>query len=178
MKTIKKQLIAIGVNSKGKTIEFKVSDITGKLYCSDKDLVSLTIPEGVKSVYCNYNQLTKLVLPKGVKEVYCYYNQLTELILPEGVIEVYCYSNNLTKLILPEGVKWVSCSDNQLPRISNCGDSQRNIYPFKTTGGNKVIKIGCGLFSKEKAIKAISNKYYSEDAIEYIKKVEEAFKLI
>ena len=81
-------MVAIGITSSGNRKEFEIFD--GRLFCYNKDLVSLEIPEGVKEVYCSRNKLTELVLPSGVTHVYCYKNQLTELVLTDSVTDVRC----------------------------------------------------------------------------------------
>ena len=57
-------MVAVGITSDGKRLEFNCSD---KLYCSYNDLVSL----GVKYVYCSYNKLTELILPESVESLWC-----------------------------------------------------------------------------------------------------------
>ena len=83
----RKKLIATGIDIHGEKHEFNCNLL--RLWCPNFQLVSLTIPEGVKRVSCGNNQLKELKLPEGVTHVYCRDNQLTELILPEGVKYLY-----------------------------------------------------------------------------------------
>ena len=55
----------------------------------------------------------------------------------------------------------------------NCGRLNRVIYILKDNP-NK-IHIGCGKFTKEEAIEAISKKYSGKEQQEYINKVNECF---
>ena len=102
MKEKKQKLIAIGIDIHGKKIEF---DCTDGLECFYKQLISLTVPEGVTHIRCFNNQLTKLTIPMGVKYINCTQNQLTELIIPEGVERVRCWSNQIKELNLPNSVR-------------------------------------------------------------------------
>ena len=81
-------MVAVGITSDGKRIEFDCSD--GILFCYYNDLVSLEVFDGVKRVYCHNNKLTELIIPKGVKEVYCWNNLLKELIIPDSVELILC----------------------------------------------------------------------------------------
>jgi len=74
---------AIGIDIDGKEQRFKCS--YGWLHCPSNELISLTIPVGVKSVSCWGNQLIELILPEGMETVSCSNNQLTHLNLPESV---------------------------------------------------------------------------------------------
>ena len=80
-------MVGVGITSKGKRLEFVCNDI---LSCHNSDLVSLEVPDGVKSVYCYGNQLTELIIPKSVKTVYCNNNKLTELIITDSVTLLSC----------------------------------------------------------------------------------------
>ena len=82
---------------------------------SNKNIVELVLPDGVRLDHCYNNQLTELNLPESVEWVSCENNQLKELNLPEGIEEVSCENNQLTELNLLEGVKWVSC--DYIPNI-------------------------------------------------------------
>ena len=62
-------MVAVGITNKGKRLEFVCID--GILYCCDNDLVSLNIPEGVKTLSCENNLLTELFLPESVKKLWC-----------------------------------------------------------------------------------------------------------
>ena len=61
-------MVAVGITSKGNSIEFECNDI---LFCSYEDLVSLEVPEGVKKVWCRDNKLTKLKIPESVTMLIC-----------------------------------------------------------------------------------------------------------
>jgi len=78
-----KELIAIGIDIYGNKREFDCGD--GTLFCWNKQLISLTIPEGVINLSCENNQLTELILPEGIDKVWCYGNQITQLTLPDSV---------------------------------------------------------------------------------------------
>ena len=76
--------IAIGIDVNGKEIEFDFYG--GYLNCEYRNLVSLTVPEGVTHVWCHNNQLTELIIPEGVERVECEYNQITRLDMPDSVV--------------------------------------------------------------------------------------------
>ena len=57
---------------------------------SDKNIVELILPSGIKRVYCNNNQIKELILPSGIEYISCENNNITGLILPSGVKTVYC----------------------------------------------------------------------------------------
>lgn len=81
-------LKAVGINSKGERIEFEIG--TRFFHCTNEDLISLKIPDGVKKVWCNNNLLTELILPEGVIELYCWDNKLTELKIPSSIKKLSC----------------------------------------------------------------------------------------
>ena len=85
-------MLAIGYNSKGERKEFDCFNCFDfkSLLCSNKDLISLILPEGVISVYCHDNNLSELIIPSGVEMVYCYNNLITELIIPSSVNLLSC----------------------------------------------------------------------------------------
>ena len=62
-------MVAVGITSKGKRIEFDCR--YGNLFCYSTDLISLEIPEGVKKVLCWGNLLTELILPESVESLWC-----------------------------------------------------------------------------------------------------------
>ena len=99
---MEKKLIATGIDILGDRREFDCS--SGYLWCDKRDLISITIPEGVVEAYCHHNLITELTLPKGIREVFCAANQLTELILPEGIKSVSCEDNKITLLDIPDSV--------------------------------------------------------------------------
>ena len=80
-------MVAIGIDVHGKEIDFKriIYEDLWCLWCQERELVSLTIPEGVTHVYCYDNQLTELKLPEGVTHITCYDNSITHLDLPDSV---------------------------------------------------------------------------------------------
>ena len=80
-------MIATGIDIHGEERGFDCTD--GILWCQYSNLISLTIPEGVRIVRCNSNQLTTLILPVGIEQISCDDNQLTELKLPEGVTRLF-----------------------------------------------------------------------------------------
>ena len=48
------------------------------------------IKQGTKVIWCKNRQLTELILPDGIKRVYCNNNQITELTLPNDILVVRC----------------------------------------------------------------------------------------
>ena len=62
---------------------------------------------------------------------------------------------------------------NILNIVHYCGKNNRPIYITKNNP-TKVV-IGCGKFTKEKAIEAINKKYNGNEALDYINKVNECF---
>ena len=81
------KLIGIGIDVDGFRYEFECRCNT--LYCTGKQLVFLTIPEGVTHVYCFHNQLTSLNLPEGVESVSCCENQITYLDIPDSLRNIH-----------------------------------------------------------------------------------------
>ena len=77
--------------------------------------------------------IVELILPSGVKNVWCHNNQIKELLLPSGIQNVYCENNNITGLILPAGIRNVSCDDGAIkdPIIYKDWDSNIKIYFYK-----------------------------------------------
>ena len=63
-------LKAVGITNKGKRLEFKVNR-NGYLFCPNRDLVSLEIPDGVEAMFCVDNVLTELIIPESVKALDC-----------------------------------------------------------------------------------------------------------
>ena len=81
-------LKAVGYTNTRERKEYDCNDSI--LSCSNQDLVSLDIPEGVKYVSCYNNFLTKLNIPEGVKEVWCRNNNIKELNLPDSIETLSC----------------------------------------------------------------------------------------
>ena len=106
---------AIGIDDKGNVLYFYVVD--GDLDCSNKKLVSLEVPHGVKTLDCSNNNLTSLEVPQGVKDLDCSNNNLTSLVVPQGVTHLYCHNNSLTSLEVPQGVTHLYCSYSNLTSL-------------------------------------------------------------
>jgi len=104
MEEEKKVLTAIGIDVDGKEHRFNCT-YDRWLFCHNINIISLTIPTGVKRVTCSNNQLTELILPEGIKKVICNNNQLTDINIPMGVEVIECESNKITQLKLPSSVK-------------------------------------------------------------------------
>ena len=64
---------------------------------------------------------------------------------------------------------------NILNIVHYCGERNRVIYILKEDPNR--IHIGCGKFTKEKAIEAINKKYSNKEQQDYINKVNECFNL-
>ena len=62
-------MVAVGITNKGKRLEFDCN--TGILLCSNRDLISLELPEGVINVWCSNNKLSELTIPKSVTSLFC-----------------------------------------------------------------------------------------------------------
>ncbi len=140
----KPKLVAIGYTSDGKCKKFKIKD-DYVLHCNREDLISLTIPKGVKTVYCQDNALTSLDIPASVEYISacdnllenlticnndrfsyskltvlnCWSNKLTELILHgcEYLISLHCEYNLLTELIIPNRVSTLACNNNIIENL-------------------------------------------------------------
>ncbi len=67
------------------TYEFRMS-----VYATHKNLVSITIPEGVKIIYCNDNMIKRIIIPLSATHVYCYNNDLKIIKIPNNVKEISC----------------------------------------------------------------------------------------
>ena len=65
---MEKKLIATGIDVNGEEKKFYCELL--RLWCVDRNLISLTIPEGIRQVYCWNNHIAHLNLPNSVTDLY------------------------------------------------------------------------------------------------------------
>lgn len=100
--------------------------------------------------------------------------------LIKGVFHVggslYLGGTSITSLpdnLKAESLDLEGCTSLIYPIVHNCGHDKRSIW--LRLDDKRRIQIGCGIFTKDEAIRAINRKYVGPDATDYVDKVEECF---
>ncbi len=98
------ELVAIGYTSTGVKKPFIVYQ--DSIFCQTEDLVSLTIPEGVKYVYCQDNLLTSIIVPNSISVLTCYNNKLVNITFNKDCspTQINARQNLLTYLNIPNSL--------------------------------------------------------------------------
>jgi hypothetical protein len=96
-----------GKNSKGEVVKLPLLNNGRTLFCSEMDLVSVDIPEGVECFYGSKNGFTELSLPEGLMIASVNYNGIKELSVPNTIKTLSCIGNKLTEVDVPHDL--VTC---------------------------------------------------------------------
>ena len=137
---------------------------------SEKDLTTVTVPEGVleigDSAFSGWYNLTTVILPKSLTKIgekAFAYTSLENLIIPEGVTTIgemaFMSCNKLEDVIIPDGV-----TDIGNGAFANCRNLRHVVISKNVVKIRKNVFYGCGRLSSvicQEGLKEIEERAFS-----------------